>query len=139
MDTLREILRDVNADIHNIKQHHGNNYLRNFMQVAYLKSHKLDLPEGDAPHTPSNIESEVQTKGVMWQFLKKLDTLRNPKLHTLKREVMFIDALENVTKAEAEVLTCMKDQVMYKLYPNITLSALIEVGYFPDSFRESIE
>jgi hypothetical protein len=139
MDTLREILKDVNADIRNIQQHQGNNYLRNFMQVAYLKSHKIDLPEGEAPYTPSNIESEVQTKGVMWQFLKKLDTLRNPKLHTLKREMMFIDALENVTKAEAEVLTCMKDQMMYKLYPNITLSALIEVGYFPDSFRESTE
>ena len=136
MDTLREILRDVNADINNIKQHQGNNYLRNFMQVAYLKSHKLELPEGEAPFTPSNIESEVQTKGVMWQFLKKLDTLRRKDLHPLKREVMYIDALENVTKQEAEVLTCMKDQVMHLLYPNVTVDALVEVGYFPASFRE---
>lgn len=136
MDTLREILKDINSDVSNIKKHQGNNYLRNFMQVAYLKSHKLDLPDGIAPHAPSNIESEVQTKGVMWQFLKKLDTLRRKDLHQLKREVMFIDALENVTKQEAEVLTCMKDQTMHTLYPNITTNALVEVGYFPDSFRE---
>ena len=106
------------------------------METAYLKACKLDLPEGPAPYTPSNIESEVQTKGIMWQFLKKLDTLRNPKLHKMKREVMFIDALENVTKAEADVLHHMKDQTLPTLYGNITIQELVRVGYFPESVME---
>lgn len=134
MDTLREIMKDINTDINNAMKHTGNSYFRKFMETAYVKEKKLPLPDGDAPFTASNIESEVQTKGVMWQFLKKLDTVRRPDLHQLKREVMFIDALENVTKQEAQVLICMKDQVMEKLYPNITLEKLVEVGYFPPSF-----
>lgn len=136
MDTLREILVDVNADINHIMKHVGNNYFRNFMNTAYLKSHKLPLPEGDPPYTASKIESEIQTKGIMWQFLKKLDTLRNPKLHRLKCEVMFIDALENVTETEAKILISMKDQTLHLMFANITLTALMEVGYFPAPFCE---
>lgn len=100
------------------------------MEVAYLKSHKLPLPEGDAPYTPSKIESEVLSKGVVWQFLKKLKTLQRPELHVLRREVMFIDALESVTADEALVFIHMKDQTLPKLYPNITLESLVSVGYF---------
>lgn len=131
MDTLGFILNEINADISKIKEHAGNNYFRKFMETAYLKSHRLPLPEGPAPYTPCNIESEIQTKGIVWQFLKKLDTLRRPDLHNLKREVMFIDALENVTKKEAQIFLHMKDQTLPSIYPNITLGALIEVGYFP--------
>lgn len=130
MDTLREILADIDKDINAIKKHEGNNYFRLFMETAYLKEKRLPLPDSPVPYTPSNIESEVQTKGIVWQFLRKLDTLRNPKLHDLKREVMFIDALENVTKQEALVLIHMKDQTLPSIYENITLPALKKVGYF---------
>ncbi len=130
MDTLREILADIDKDINAIKKHAGNNYFRLFMETAYLADKKLPLPESPVPYTPSNIESEIQTKGVVWQFLRKLDTLRNPKLNNLKREVMFIDALENVTKQEALVLIHMKDQTLPTIYGNITLDILKSVGYF---------
>jgi hypothetical protein len=133
MDTLREILKDINADVNNAKKHTGNNYLRTFMKCAYVPACKLPLPEGAPPYEESKIESDVQTKGVMWQFLKKLDTLRRPDLHNLKREVMFIDALENVTKEEALILLMMKDQRLNSLYPNVTLESLVSVGYFPES------
>lgn len=132
MDTLREILKEINENTENIKKHSGNNYFRKFMETSYLKSHKIPLPFGPAPYTPSKIESEVQTKGIMWQFLKKLDTLRRMDLHNLKREVMFIDALENVTQKEAEILIHMKDQTLPSIYPNITLQELVRVGYFPE-------
>ena len=130
MDTLREILSDIDKDINAIRKHVDNNYFRTFMETAYLPSQRLPLPDGDAPYTPTKIETEVLTKGVIWQFLKKLNTLKRPELKALRREVMFIDALENVTPAEAIVLIHMKDQILHKLYPNITLSNLVKVGYF---------
>jgi hypothetical protein len=136
MDTLDFILDEINSDINKIHQHTGNNYFRKFMETAYLKTHRLPLPEGPAPYTPCNIESDVQTKGIVWQFLKKLDTLRRPDLHDLKREVMFIDALENVTKKEALIFLHMKDQTLPTLYENITLQELVRVGYFPESVME---
>lgn len=130
MDTLREILDDVEKDIASIMKHAGNNYLRNFMETAYIEDKKLPLPEGVPPYKINKTESDTITKGVMWQFLKKLETLRNPKLHDLRREVMYIDALENVTEAEAMVLLHMKDQTLQCIYPNITLANLRLVGYF---------
>jgi hypothetical protein len=130
MDTLREILSDIDKDINVITRHIDNNYFRNFMETAYLASQRLPLPEGDAPYTPSKIETDVMTKGVIWQFLKKLNTLKRPELKPLKREMMFIDALETSTPAEAIVLVHMKDQILHKLYPNITFDNLVKVGYF---------
>ena len=122
MDTLREILKDCNADVQKLKLHMNNKYFVNFMVAAYIK--KIDLPEGMPPYKSLNIESDIQTKGIMWQFLKKLDVFYNPKLNQLKREVMFIDAIENVSKNEALVLEAMKDQTLYKIYPNLTLEAV---------------
>lgn len=130
MDTLREILSDANKDINTIMEHAGNSYFRNFMEAAYIKEKRLPLPDDPVPYTAPTIESEVQTKGIMWQFLKKLDTLRNPKLHPMKREMMFIDALENVTAEEAIVLIHMKNQSLPSIYGNILLKDLYQVGYF---------
>jgi hypothetical protein len=130
MDTLREILSDANKDINTIMKHAGNSYFRNFMEAAYLKEKRLPLPDDPVPYTAPTIESEVQTKGIMWQFLKKLDTVRNPKLHPMKREMMFIDALENVTAEEAIVLIHMKNQSLPSIYGNILLKDLYRVGYF---------
>lgn len=130
MDTLQEILKDVNQDISEIKKHSGNNYFRLFMETAYIKEKRLDLPEGAPPYDPSKIESDVVTKGVMWQFIRKLDVLRNPSLNRLRREVIFIDALQTVTPKEAIVLIHMKDQTLPSIYGNITLPKLKEIGYF---------
>ena len=130
MDTLREILSDANKDINTIMKHVGNSYFRNFMEAAYIKEKRLPLPDDPVPYAVPTIESEVQTKGIMWQFLKKLDTLRNPNLHPMKREMMFIDALENVTAEEAIVLIHMKNQSLPSIYGNILLKDLYQVGYF---------
>ena len=130
MDTLREILIDINANVNNAKKHKENRYLRNFMECAFIPEKKLPLPEGDPPYDIPMLESDIQSKGVTWQFLKKLHTLRNEGLHPLKREVMFIDALEGGTAEEALIFLHMKDQTLHEMYPNITLESLKEVGYF---------
>ena len=130
MDTLTEILSDINKDINAVMKHKDNNYFRNFMNTAYLPTHKLPLPEGDPPYNPQKIESGQQTKGIIWQFLRKVDTLRRPELKEIRREVMFIDILENVTEEEAKLFLAMKDQNVKSIYPNITLEKLVEVGYF---------
>lgn len=130
MDTLREILSDVNKDINVIMKHADNSYFRNFMEAAYLKEKKLPLPEDPVPYKPSTIESDIQTKGITWQFLKKLPTFYNPNLKPIKREMMFIDALENVTKNESIVLNHMKNQTLPSIYGNILLQDLYHIGYF---------
>lgn len=132
MDTLREILSDINKDPSSIKKHINNNYLRNFMEVAYIPEKKVKLPEGlpkDIRY--STLESDIQTKGIMWQFLRKVNLLNDEKIKQLRREVMFVDALEHVTKPEAEVLLHMKEQTLDVLYPNINLKVLTDHGYFP--------
>lgn len=130
VDTLREILADINTDINKAKEMVNNRYFRNFMECAFIPESKLPLPDGDPPYKVHNLESDVQSKGIVWQFCRKLDALRNPKLHPLRRETMFIDVLENVTHEEALVFLHMKDQTLTELYPNITLDALKGVGYF---------
>lgn len=131
MDTLREILKDINENPEVVLQHKDNKYLENFMMMALLPNFRALLPEGTAPFTPSKGVSDVETKSVVWQFLRKLGNLKNPEIHQLKRETMFIQLLEEVSEKEAEVFVAMKDQKLYTIYPNITLDNMIQVGYFP--------
>lgn len=130
MDTIREILGDINNNPADIEKHKSNNFFRIFMETAFLPEKKLPFPETDPPYKPSNIESEVQTKGIVWQFIRKLDSLRNPNLPDLRRETMFIGFLENITMEEAVLFLHVKDQTIPELYPNITLDMLKKANYF---------
>lgn len=130
MDTIREILLDVNSDIEKIKMHAGNTYLRNFLSTAFLPSKKLDFPAGVPPYIPAATENDQQVRGAFWQFAKKLDTLRRKDVHKLRLETIFIQSLESVSEEEAKLIIQMKDQTLSETYPNITKESLTKVGYF---------
>ena len=128
MDLITEILSDIDKDIKNIKTVEGNKYLRNILEAALVPELKLELPEGDPPYTPRAAPS-AQFSGMFWQEAKKIAVFRRKDLHPLRRETLFVQALESVSAKEAEILLAVKDQTLYKLYPNITRGALNEGGY----------
>lgn len=129
MDLPADILRDINKDINNIKKYSGNSYLRNIFESAFIPAKKLILPEGVPPYKSSSAPS-VQLQGAFWQEAKKLYVYLRADLKPIRRESMFINALESMSKEEAEILLAVKDQELSKLFPNITYEKLKEVGYF---------
>lgn len=126
---ISEILSAADKDINTIKQHIGNNYLRKLMECAYIADKKMILPEGDPPYTPSTLH-ESQVSGAFWQVAKKLDVFLRADVKPFMREKSFIGALESVSASDAKILLAVKDQALYKIYPNLTYQNLVNVGYF---------
>ena len=130
MSTINEILTETEDNITNIMKHKDNQYLRKFMEAAYLKEKKLNLPE-TAPPFKINAQEEAQVPpGVFWQFAKKIDIFQRTDVRGLRIETMFIQALESVSAKESEIILAAKDQKMSKLFKGVTLAKLKEVGYF---------
>lgn len=130
MLTLHETLTDINKDINAIKlaEHWNNSFLRNVLEHAFDPAKKFVLPEGTPPHKTNGL-SGVETKGVVWQEARKFDIYRRAELKAIRRESMFIQALESFDKDSVAILLAVKEQNLDTVYPNITLDALKEVGY----------
>lgn len=130
MDTIREILSDFAMNMQSAAiKHKDNKYLRLFMDAAYKPECKLRLPDGDPPYKKNSISS-IQTKGVFWETIKKINIFQRKEIRQLRAEQLFIQALELMNEDDAKVMVAMKDQELDKLYPTITLDTLKEVGYF---------
>lgn len=129
MDTITEILSDASKDLKTLLPLKSNRYLMNFMETAFLKSKKLNFPEGNPPYIPTTA-NEQQLKGSFWQFARKIDTLRRTDVHALRLETILVQSLESVSETEAKIIVHMKDQTLSEMYPEITLESLKSVGYF---------
>lgn len=130
MLTLHETLSDINKDINAIKlaEHWNNSFLRNILEHAFIPEKKFILPEGTPPYKVNGL-SGVETKGVVWQEARKLAIYARADLKPIRRESMFIQALESFDKDSVAVFLALKEQNLDSLYPNITREKLTEIGY----------
>lgn len=129
MATIKQILDAADKDIRTIMAHEGNRYLRNLLEVAFIPEKKMNLPEGVPPFKESDM-GDAQHEGAFWQIARKIDIFCRKDVKQLKLEVSFINALESLTREDAQILLEVKEQNLDKLYPNITHSELVKVGYF---------
>lgn len=135
MLTIHELLTDVNKDIKVIMkpENANNNYLRNVIEHAFIPAKKFALPEGVPPFSQLGI-SDVEAKGMFWQEARKFSNYcqaspTEKPIVKFRREAKFIQALESLDKKSNDILIAVKEQELDKLFPNITLAALVAVGY----------
>lgn len=130
MQLICDMLADINKDISKLKPNIGNQYLKNVFLAALLPQNRFILPEGAPPYKANELPS-AQLHGAMWGVCKKINIFWRKDLKPLQRESLFITSLESVSKQEAELLLAIKDQTLYKLYPNLTLENISETypGY----------
>lgn len=129
MLTIGETLGDINKDIKELKKHEGNTFLRNVFEHAFVPEKKFLLPEGLPPFKTNGLSS-VETKGTFWQEARKFYTYCRADLKPFIRERNFLQALEGLDKESVGIMIAIKEQTLTDLYPNITVEALKEVGYF---------
>ena len=130
MDSITEVLSDIDKDINTLKTIHSkNNYLRILLEHALIPDKKFCLPEGNPPFKSKAGLTPTETKGSFWQEARKLDVYTRKDIKPLRLETLFIQALEGVDAESAKILLAVKDQTLDKIYPNITLENLKEIGY----------
>jgi len=112
------------------------NELRMFLKGAFDEKLEWLLPEGKPPYTPN--EAPVGTEHTwlkqevkrMFHFLKG----GNPQLSQMKRDNMFIQMLEGLSKEEAELLIWAKDNELNKHYKGLTANLIKEAFGWNDDF-----
>ena len=112
------------------------NELRMFLKGAFSEKLEWLLPEGKPPYTPN--EAPVGTEHTwlkqevkrMFHFLKG----GNPQLSQMKRDNMFIQMLEGLSKEEAQLLVWAKDNELNKHYKGLTANLVKEAFDWNDDF-----
>tara|TARA_R100000482_G_C5045287_1_gene110186 strand:- start:27 stop:491 length:465 start_codon:yes stop_codon:yes gene_type:complete len=112
------------------------NELRMFLKGAFSEKLEWLLPEGKPPYTPNDapvgtehtwLKQEVKR---MFHFLKG----GNPQLSQMKRDNMFIQMLEGLSKEEAELLIWAKDNELNKHYKGLTANLVKEAFDWNDDY-----
>ena len=115
------------------------NELRMFLKGAFDEKLEWLLPEGKPPYTPNDapvgtehtwLKQEVKR---MFHFLKG----GNPQLSQMKRDNMFIQMLEGLSKEEAELLVWAKDGELNKHYKGLTANLVKEAFGWNDDFMRN--
>lgn len=94
--------------------------LRQILEYALSPNIKWLLPEGKPPFTYGNT---IGTHGMLYSQARKLYLFvegGNPNLSNLKRETLFIQVLESVHPADADLIIAAKDKrIPYNIKPEV--------------------
>jgi len=111
----------------------NDNYaIRTILQGAYSKDIKWLLPPGEVPYKKNDLED---LESVLYSEIRKLYLFvegGNPNLKQLRRETLFIELLESLAPADAELLAAIKD----KKLPYKGLTEAIVKEAFPGLINE---
>lgn len=124
---IEDILSDANKDINSLRAHKNNSTIKPVFEYGFDKTKKWILPEGMPPYK-EQLGPSVQLTGTFLSDARRFYVFCREDLTPAKRESIFIQMLESISKKEAEILCAIKDQTLGKMYPNITFDKLKEVG-----------
>jgi len=110
--------------------------LRMIMKGAFDPSIKWDLPTGTPPYKANEAPLGTQHTWLadeskkLWHFLVG----GNPGLSKTRKETMFIQVLENLSKEEALLLINIKDKKLNRVYKGLTANLVKEAFNWNDNF-----
>ena len=131
MLTISELLQELNDKPEKLAlvENKNNAYFRVLLKCAYLVEFKMNLPEGNPEYKPSGV-SFAETKGAFWQEARRMESYVGDKMPKLRRETLFMQALEGLDEKSGQILLAVKDQTLDKMYPNLTKEVFQKHGYF---------
>jgi len=111
--------------------------LRMICKASFDPNIIWELPEGDVPYTqndaPEGTEHTLlaQEARRLYHFIKG----GNSAITQNKREMMFVQMLEGLHKAEAELLIAAKNKVLHQKYKGLSDNVVKEAFDWDDDYR----
>lgn len=133
---LVEILEKVNKQPEKLAEYRENMGLKYLFQYAFIPEKKFDLPEGEPPFKPDPAPLGMSSANFTQEMKRLYVFTKEQQLTKVRREVLFIQLLENVHPSEAKLLCAVKDQSLDKLYKNITADLVADYGFIPRQVQE---
>ena len=134
MTSVSDLLKQINElkkekDIIQALQVNGHPVLKNILKYTFDPRIKFVLPEGTPPYKESMYDEPKALLGEAHKLYLFIEGGNN-NLKPLKREALFVNLLENISKEDAKLLIAMKDKE--SLYKNITKETVEKA--FPELF-----
>lgn len=115
----------------NILLQYGNNLIKQLLYYAFHPEVKFALPEGMPPYNfRGYAESYPKTLYPRIRQLKIFLEGEYKNLPRMKKEVLFIQLLEDIHPDEAKIICAMKDKTLNKLYDGLDYNLVKET--YPD-------
>lgn len=138
---ITELFKEINDDISlfntTYKKVGNGGPLAVLFKHAFTAEGKFLLPDGEPPYKP-NPNPQGMTQAIFQQEINKFYVFCRADLKPAKREVMFVQLLENIHPSEAKILLAIKDQKLTSLYPNITRKVVADAGFIPPLTPEQL-
>ena len=115
---------------------HDSEPLRMLLKGAFDPSIKWDLPDGVPPYKANEAPTGTQHTWLideskkLWHFLVG----GNPGLSKARKETMFIQVLENLSKEESALLINIKDKKLNKVYKGLTANLVKDAFGWNENF-----
>lgn len=98
-----------------LRSHHPNTLMKILFKYAYDPNIKFALPPGKPPYKPCEV---LDNESMLYNEQRRLYLFLeggNPDLSDIRRETLFIQLLESIEPADAELLIAVKDKkIPYK-------------------------
>lgn len=118
-------------------KHNDSFVLRTILQAAYDPRIKFLLPSGTVPYTPNRLVDQEAVLLRDARLLKHFVEGGTPGLTQMKREALYIELLENVAPADAELLVALKDKKLPYKGINVDLVREAFPGLLPEETKEN--
>ena len=112
--------------------------LRMILKASFDPSIEWELPEGEVPYkvndAPDGTEHTnlAHESRLLFHFIKG----GNPKLSALRRENMFLQLLEGLSKEEAEIIIAAKDGALHRKYKGLSDAVVKEAFGWTDEYMQ---
>lgn len=139
--TVHEIFTKINnakdktGKIAILKQF-DNQAMRQLLKAAFDPKIKFDLPEGNPPYIKNEAPAGTEHTSLASEAKKLYHFVvgGNNAINKLKKETMFIQMLEGLHEADAEVLMSIKNKNLNNTYKGLTANLVKETFNWNDDF-----
>jgi len=94
--------------------------LSHILAFNFNSEHKFALPEGVPPYKRDEATNSDFQGALVHQLKKLRNCMPDVQVPKMKKEQLFITALESIPPKSADILLAMKEKSLTELYPNIT-------------------
>ena len=113
-----------------------NQAMRQLLKAAFDPKIKFDLPEGNPPYIKNEAPAGTEHTSLASEAKKLYHFVvgGNNTINKLKKETMFIQMLEGLHEADAEVLMAIKNKNLNNTYKGLTANLVKETFNWTDDF-----
>ena len=145
VNTYTPLLHEVLKKVHNAKtkekkiqilQENNSEALRMIIKGSFDPNIEWEIPYGDVPYTPNDAPEGTehtllfQESKKLYHFIKGADG----KTPRWKKEQMFVQMLEGLSKGEAELVVAAKDKKLHQVYKGLSAAVVKEAFGWNDEF-----